>query len=232
LTFSESQIYLARWLASDKYPSDPSQCESLQLGKQKENDYQRQSPFGCTVFGDGHIMHPAKSMISIGSGLFNECIEEAQHLRENPNNLEAQVAFTQAIKKFVYTWSQSTTYLRGQAAVLTILVDSIAKYAGFKLKRPEVPEEVRTTLRQLTERFPDKTPKVEGSETETGYTVQLNINGKDDEFNRKNDEKWLQDFFFHYDVFALHMPSFRRFDERYKLKLVPINPNEAPTISN
>jgi hypothetical protein len=49
---------------------------------------------------------------------------------------------------------------------------------------------------------------------------------------RKNDEKWLQDFYYHYDVFALHMPSFKMFDERYKCEFVPLPANETPAESH
>ncbi|MDR0740773.1 MAG: hypothetical protein LBF34_03630 [Puniceicoccales bacterium] len=234
ISFSESQNYLARWLATDLYPLDPSQWDTLKLGQQANSDYQKRSQFGCAVRGNGYVDHSYLSMLHVGSGIFKECMEEAKRLKENQNDPEALAAFTQAIKKFMYTWSQSTTCDRGQAAMLMMLVDSMAKYAGCQLKRPEVPEEARTALAQLTERFPDSN-KIEGSETETGYAVRTQRRnargekcGESIDILRKNDEKWLQDLYYHYDVFALLMPSFAAFDERYKCEFVPLPTNETP----
>jgi hypothetical protein len=132
------------------------------------------------------------------------------------------------MKKFMYTWSQSSTVSRGGAAILMMLVDGMAKYAGCQLKRPEVPQEARLALQQLTERFPDKNKKVKGSETDTGYKVRI----RQFDVPRKNDETWLQDLYYHYDVFALHMPSFAAFDERYKCEFVPLQAAETPAESN
>jgi hypothetical protein len=107
---------------------------------------------------------------------------------------------------------------------------------------------LQTTLAQLTERFPDR-GKIEGSETETNYTSEvfepyiLTGNKKEDligkkmegefyDYKRKKDEKWLQDFYYHYDVFALHIPSFAIFDALYPCTFVPIEGNETSAESN
>jgi hypothetical protein len=227
ITFSESQIYLARWLASDPDPSNPNQWDALKLGQLTNDSYQKESSFGCTVDGNGHVHHNSLNMLYVGNGIFKECMEGAKRLKEDPNDPEALAAFTQAIKKFMYTWSQSSTYSRGQAAMLMMFVDSIAKYAGFQLKRPEVPEETRTALAQLTERFPDR-DKVEGDETETSYPVPIEKEGELISWERKKDEKWLQDLYYHYDVLALLMPSFEVFDKQYQCEFVPSPRNEPP----
>jgi hypothetical protein len=77
-----------------------------------------------------------------------------------------------------------------------MIVDGIALYAGFRLERPEVPEEARIAFTQLIE--------------EVGFDW------------RQENKKFLQDFYYHYDVFAMHMASFKKFAERYPCKLVPI----------
>jgi hypothetical protein len=211
--------------------SNPKGHEALKLGnrKLKESDCVfHENSLEYVLYVDGNVQHAPLNMLFIGSDLFKECMEEAKRLKENPNDSEALAAFTQAMKKFMYTWSQSSTCFRGQAAMLEMLVDSIAKYAGFELKRPEVPEAAQTALAQLTEKFPDNDPRKPGTETGTGYTVRI----RGSNVPRKNDKKWLQDFFFHYDVFALHMPNFQTFDERYKCEFVPLQTAEPPAESN
>jgi hypothetical protein len=91
--------------------------------------------------------------------------------------------------------------------MLMMLVDRMTKYAGCQLKCPEVPEVAKTTLSQLTQSFPDG-DKIEGSETDTGYTVKLRpykshtetreTKGRLYDVPRKNNEKWLQDFYYQY----------------------------------
>ncbi|MDR0740772.1 MAG: hypothetical protein LBF34_03625 [Puniceicoccales bacterium] len=214
--FSPAQVRLVHWLASKDYTTLPEDWEMLQ-----PKNYT--TVLETQVTDRGHIFHSKQNMLFIGNCIFKECMEEANHLKKNPSNPEALAAFTQAMKKFMYIWSQSSTCHRGQAAILAMLADSIVKYAGFQLKRPEIPEEVRIALAQLTERFPES-GKVEGSETETGYTVWARgVN-----FPRKKNEKWLQDLYYHCDVFALLMPSFEAFDERYKCEFVPIQTDETP----
>ncbi|MDR2371927.1 MAG: hypothetical protein LBD60_02145 [Puniceicoccales bacterium] len=225
--FSEPQSYLARWLAADSYPLDSSQWDALKLGQRTNRAYQKQSPFGCVVNGNGSVKHSHLSMLYVGSDIFKDIMKAAKHLKENPEDPEALAAFTQAIKKFMYTWSQSSTCHRGQAAILMMLVDSMAKYAGFQFKRPEVPDEARTALAQLAERFPDR-DRVEGDETETTYAIQTEVNGELMRWRRNKDEKWLQDLYYHCDVFALLMPSFEAFDERYLCEFVPLPTNETP----
>ncbi|MDR2371926.1 MAG: hypothetical protein LBD60_02140 [Puniceicoccales bacterium] len=231
LYFSESQIYLARWLTSDVYPTNPYNAnpegrETLKLGDMSPKLIPP-NQLGCRLYSAGGVAHAPLNMLFVGDSLFKECLEEAKRLKENPEDPEALAAFTQAMKKFMYTWSQSSTCRRGGAAVLAMLVDSMAKYAGFQLKRPEVPDEARTALARLTEEFPDRSRKVARSETGTGYSVGI-LGG---EVPRKNDETWLKDFYYHYDVFALHMPSFKTFDERYPCEFVPIPTDETSAAS-
>jgi hypothetical protein len=233
--FSKSQIYFTKWLASEYSEISPNkylQKEALDTFSDVElrlpNIFKRayRSTLGCSMLENGFIIRTSLNMFFIGSVLFKECIEKANRLKETPNNPKARTAFTQAMKKFIYTWSQSSTCYRGQAAMLMMLVDSIAKYAGFKLKRPKTPQKVRAALAQLSERFPDTDPRT--NETDIGYTVP--IIGFDVE--RRKDEKWLQDFYYHYDVFAMHMPSFEVFDKRYPCEFVPLQENETPAESN
>jgi hypothetical protein len=233
-TFNESQIYLARWLASDAYPSDLNNYEELKL--EAAPNAGKSSPLGCIVEANGSIYHSFLNMLFSGSGLFKECMDEARRLRENPNDPkapkdpEAQKAFTEAMKKFMYTWSQSSTCERGQAAMLMMLVDSMAKYAGCEFQRPEIPEKVKTTLAELSKKFPDQ-EKIKGTETDNGYTAHIQprawAEAPSAEIPRKNDEKWLQDFYYHPDVFALHMPSFAAFSERYPCTFIPIGGNQS-----
>jgi hypothetical protein len=241
-TFNESQIYLARWLAANEYPADPNNCKGLELGnltppRPIRGSYTKGCLLGGRILNDGMVGHSQLNMFAGGSDLFRECMAEARRLKENPNDSEAHEAFTEAMKKFMYVWSQSSTCYRGQAAMLMMFVDSMAKYAGCEFQRPEVPEVAKTTLKQLSERFPDR-GKVEGSETENGYTSRKIIREyRNDQvfreivndFNRKNDEKFLRDLYYHFDVFALHMPSFATFSERYPCTFVPIGENQNPT---
>jgi hypothetical protein len=225
--FSLSQATFVRWLISDEYPN-PDACLSLQPGK---SSIPSVSESGCSLDGDGNVTHAAISMLIIGENLFAECIETAKYLKENPDNQEALAAFTLAMKKFIYAWSQSSTFYRGQAAILEMLVDGIAKYAGFQIKQPEIPEAAKTALRQLTHKFPDMDPRVEGSKTSMGYTVQVELfytKGKPQNVKRKNDEKFLNDIYNHPDVFALLMPSFERFAELYQCTFVPIREAATP----
>jgi hypothetical protein len=201
VTFSASQIHFARWLASDAYPIKPSIDELLW-----NQDYY--CPFGGTIGKGGNVYHSCLDMFYVGNRFFKECMVTAKRLKENPNDPEALIVFTLAMKKFMYTWSQSSTFWRGQAAILGMLVDSIAKYTGFQLKRPKVTKEARAVLMLLTKKFLNQ--------------IKLAENPP-----QKNDETWLQDFYYHYDVFALHMPTFKKFDERYKCEFVPIGTDET-----
>jgi hypothetical protein len=236
--FSPAQIRFAQWITSDDYPTSPNETSfegkvalyeeakdpqnSLNLVKNPEIAYR--TSFGERISKSGHIFHPIQSMFFVGSGVFRECMVTAKYLKETPDDSKALAAFTQAMKKFIYIWSQSATCWRGQAAMLMMLVDSIAKYASCKFKHPEVPEAAKIALAQLTQKFPDL-GLIEGSETETDY-VTYAISYFHDlhrrEVRRKKDEKFLQDFYYHYDVFAIHMTNFKRFNERYPCAFVPI----------
>jgi hypothetical protein len=150
--FTKLQIAFARWLASNEYPTLPNDCQTLQLKQLYNSEMAYINALGNEVLQHGFITHSYLNMMLRGSDIFRECIGEARRLKENPDDPEALAAFTQAMKKFMYTWSQSAICYRGQAAMLMMLVDSMAKYAGVQLKRPEVPENAQEMMQQIVNR--------------------------------------------------------------------------------
>jgi hypothetical protein len=120
---------------------------------------------------------------------------------------------------------------------LEIAIDSIAKYAGCRFKQPEIPEGQKNKLKYLSDNIPDpeswsrddkerKTYEVrgmfydDGSDKPKAYTS-----------NRRDNERFLDDIYRHYDVFALLMPSYERFAELYQCTLVPIHEAATPAIA-
>ncbi|MDR0418008.1 MAG: hypothetical protein LBH08_01050 [Puniceicoccales bacterium] len=161
-TFNPAQIYFAHLVASENDHTNPENGKTFQP---KEHE----TSLGSKITEYGHIFHSKKNMMLVGGDLFRECIETAKYLKENPNNQQARTNFTQALKKFIYVWSHSSTFKRGQAAVLEILIDGLAKFTGSQVKRPEVQEKEKTVLTQLNETFPDAGNII--SKTETSYNV-------------------------------------------------------------
>jgi hypothetical protein len=137
-TFSPAQVAFAREFAGKG-----------QLGELT-------SVLGGKLQVGGGIIHSWGNMLLMGGGLFREFHETTKYLRENPNDPKALEDFTKAAKNFIYAWAQSSTCERGQAAMLMMIIDSMAKYAGCQFMRPEVPEMAKTRLAELSEQIPDK----------------------------------------------------------------------------
>jgi hypothetical protein len=180
-------------------PAQNALCLELS-GGQFNGDSECISVLNASLCKSGEIIHSAGNMLFMGGGLFKELHETAKYLRDNPNNPKALEDFTKAAKNFIYAWAQSSTCNRGQAAMLMMIIDGMAKYAGCKFVRPEVPEMAKTRLAELSEQIPTENRNAE----------------------HKTSEIFLQDFYRNPDVPALYAQSFGRFDETYQCTFVPI----------
>jgi hypothetical protein len=69
----------------------------------------------------------------------------------------------------------------------------------------------------------------EQKQLQTLQDIKPTAEGEEPVASQRNDKRFLEDLYYHFDVFALHMPSCAAFSERYDCSFVPI---QEKTITN